>query len=339
MSYAKILVVDDLITNLDVAKALLAPYDISVDCVLSGEEAIEKIKDNKVHYDAILMDHMMPNMDGIETARIIREEIDGDYAKTVPIIALTANALVGSAQLFLQNGFQDFLSKPVNVTDLDMVLNRWVKRSDMHSEPVKLGIESDDDENPLTNYKIDGVDINGGIARYGGVKQYLQVVKSFVNHTPSVLDKIKDESVVSLHEYAVIVHGIKGAAYGISANRLGRFAEDLEAAAKRGNAQLVAENNSLFIKSVKALLGVLNDLLNTVEIKKDILPAPDINAFINLKQACKEFDSQKMEEILSEIEKYTYQTGGGIVRTIRYLVDNLEYEETIRTLEELIANG
>jgi CheY-like chemotaxis protein/two-component sensor histidine kinase len=334
MSYARILVVDDLITNLDVAKALLAPYDISVDCVLSGEEAIERIKEGKIHYDAILMDHMMPGMDGIEAARIIRDEIEGDYAKTVPIIALTANALVGSAQLFLQNGFQDFLSKPVNVTDLDMVLNRWVKRSDMHAEPIKLTIESDDDIYPLEAVKIDGIDIQGGVNRYGGAEPYLQVIKSFLNHTPEILEKIKSTSEIPLPEYAILVHGIKGAAYGISANRIGRFAEDLEAAAKRGDSQFVSENNSLFIKSTKAILGVLGALLKKMEVKKDILPSPDPKAFIALKQACLEFDSQKMEEILSSLEKYVYQTGGGFIKTLRRLADNLDYDELIKTLEE-----
>jgi signal transduction histidine kinase/FixJ family two-component response regulator/HPt (histidine-containing phosphotransfer) domain-containing protein len=339
MSYARILVVDDLITNLDVAKALLAPYDITVDCVLSGEEAIAKIKDAKVHYDAILMDHMMPNMDGIETARIIREEIDGDYGKTVPIIALTANALVGSAQIFLQNGFQDFLSKPVNVTDLDMVLNRWVKRADMHVEPFKLSVESDDDSNSLESVSIEGMDIAGGIGRYGGSASYLQVVRSFASHTPDILDKLTDIGATPLKDYAILVHGIKGSAYGISANRIGRFAEDLEAAAKRGDEQFVKENSPLFIRSAKTLLGALNDLLKKTDTKKDILPAPDPNVFIALKQACLEFDSQKMEDILLETEKYTYQTGGGIIKTIRYLADNLEYEELLKTLEDMIEKG
>jgi PAS domain S-box-containing protein len=96
MPYGKILVVDDVLTNLDVAKGMMAPYDMTIHCVTSGRQAIELVRDEEVRYDAIFMDHMMPEMDGIEAVRIIRKEIGSEYAKTVPIIALTANALVGN---------------------------------------------------------------------------------------------------------------------------------------------------------------------------------------------------------------------------------------------------
>jgi signal transduction histidine kinase/CheY-like chemotaxis protein len=329
MPYAKILVVDDLITNLDVAKALLAPYNINVDCVLTGTEAIDKIREEKVRYDAILMDHMMPVMDGIETVRIIREEIGTEYAKNVPIIALTANALVGSSQTFLQNGFQDFLSKPVNITDLDMVLNRWVKRSD--AQTVQIPDENEESDK-LQNIEIDGVDIAGGIRRYGGVGQYMQVLRSFVTHTPDLLKKITDIADTPLKEYAITVHGIKGAAYGISANTVGRQAEDLEAAAKREDSSFVLENNPLFIKSANALLAVLDDSIKKTDEKKDVLQFPNPDAIEALKTACLEFDVQKMESIISEMESYSYQTGGDFIKTIRYLADNLEYDELLKTL-------
>jgi signal transduction histidine kinase/FixJ family two-component response regulator len=335
MPYAKILVVDDLITNLDVAKALLAPYNINVDCVLTGAEAIEKVREEKVRYDAILMDHMMPEMDGIETVRAIREEIGTEYAQNVPIIALTANALVGSSKTFLQNGFQDFLSKPVNITDLDMVLNRWVKRSDTHTEQIpNENDESDEgsEGDKLQNIEIDGVDIAGGIGRYGGVGQYTQVLRSFVNHTPDLLKKITDIAEMPLKEYAIIVHGIKGAAYGVSANTVGRLAEDLEAAAKREDASFVHTNNPLFIKSAKALLVVLEDSIKKTEVKKDVLQFPSPDAIAALKTACLEFDVQKMEAVISEMESYSYQTGEDFIKTIRYLADNLEYDELLKTL-------
>jgi CheY-like chemotaxis protein len=277
---------------------------------------------------------MMPEMDGIEAARMIREEIDGDYAKTVPIIALTANALVGSAQLFLQSGFQDFLSKPVNVTDLDTVLNRWVKRSGYHSEPVKINVDSDDDNNPLNAAEVDGVDIQGGIGRYGGAEQYAQVLRSFINHTPAILEKLSDFTETELNSYAVAIHGVKGSAYGVSANRLGRLAEDLEAAAKRGDPQFISENNSLFINSAKALVVVLDDLLRKRDVEKEMKPLPDAAELEKLKEACKEFDILKMEEALNKLESYSYETGAGFVRTLRNLADNLEYEELLKTLEE-----
>jgi CheY-like chemotaxis protein/anti-sigma regulatory factor (Ser/Thr protein kinase) len=126
MPDAHILIVDDVVSNLMVAKGLLDPYGMNVYLVKSGQKAVELVREGKIRFDAIFMDHMMPEMDGIEAVRIIRNEIDGEYAKTIPIIALTANALKGNDTMFLEHGFQDFLSKPIDVLKLDEILCKWV---------------------------------------------------------------------------------------------------------------------------------------------------------------------------------------------------------------------
>ncbi|MDR3050182.1 MAG: response regulator [Oscillospiraceae bacterium] len=123
---ARVLVVDDLEINLEVAKGVLEPYGLVVDCVDGGEEAVEKVSVGAPEYDLILMDHMMPGMDGIEAVRVIREEIGTDYARRVPIIALTANALAGNAEMFKSKGFQGFLAKPIDLRKLDALLKRWL---------------------------------------------------------------------------------------------------------------------------------------------------------------------------------------------------------------------
>jgi signal transduction histidine kinase/ActR/RegA family two-component response regulator len=120
----KVLVVDDVDINLEVAKGLMEPYGLDVDCVLSGKEAIQKIKAGNPRYDMVLMDHMMPEMDGIEAVRIIRNEIDSDYARAVPIVALTANAIAGNEEMFLSKGFNGFISKPIDISRLDEILKR-----------------------------------------------------------------------------------------------------------------------------------------------------------------------------------------------------------------------
>jgi signal transduction histidine kinase/CheY-like chemotaxis protein len=127
LPYARVLVVDDVKTNLDVAKGMLKPYGMQIDCVTSGQRAFELIRDEKVRYNAVFMDHMMPGMDGIETTRKIREEIGTDYARYIPVIALTANAIVGNDKLFLENGFQAFLSKPIDMKRMDIVLKQFVR--------------------------------------------------------------------------------------------------------------------------------------------------------------------------------------------------------------------
>jgi len=126
LSYAKVLVVDDMQSNLDVAASMLRKYKIHVDCVLSGRAAIEKIKLEEPVYDAVFMDHMMPEMDGVETTANIRA-LGTKYAQSIPIIALTANAIAGNEQMFLENGFQAFLPKPINIKSLDLTVRRWVR--------------------------------------------------------------------------------------------------------------------------------------------------------------------------------------------------------------------
>jgi CheY-like chemotaxis protein len=120
----RVLVVDDVDINLEVARGLLEPYGLLVDTALSGKEAIEKIRTGEPRYDMVLMDHMMPEMDGIEAVRIIRSEIDSDYARNIPIVALTANALAGNAEMFLEKGFNGFISKPIDIKALDGLLKK-----------------------------------------------------------------------------------------------------------------------------------------------------------------------------------------------------------------------
>jgi CheY-like chemotaxis protein/nitrogen-specific signal transduction histidine kinase/HPt (histidine-containing phosphotransfer) domain-containing protein len=121
MPYGRVLVVDDVETNLYVAKGMLAPYGLSVDTVISGFEAVDKIRDGGI-YDVIFMDHMMPRMDGIEATKIIRS-----LGYNRPIVALTANALAGQAEMFLENGFDDFISKPIDIRQLNVVLNKLIR--------------------------------------------------------------------------------------------------------------------------------------------------------------------------------------------------------------------
>jgi CheY-like chemotaxis protein len=106
---------------------MLLPYGLTVDCVTCGRDAVKLIREGKPRYDLIFMDHMMPEMDGIEAVRVIREEIGTDYARTVPVIALTANALAGNDDMFKARGFQDFLSKPIDIMKMDVALNAWVR--------------------------------------------------------------------------------------------------------------------------------------------------------------------------------------------------------------------
>jgi CheY-like chemotaxis protein len=123
---AHILIVDDISINLEVAEALMEPYQIKIDTCLSGAESLKLIQNNI--YDIIFMDHMMPEMDGIETTKLIREweAKQPDTYQQIPIIALTANAVSGMREKFLLHGFNDFIAKPIDISKLDKIMEKWI---------------------------------------------------------------------------------------------------------------------------------------------------------------------------------------------------------------------
>jgi len=124
MPYGKVLIVDDVDINIEITKVLLLPYKLNVDEALSGFEAIAKLEHGE-NYDLIFMDHLMPKMDGLETTIKIRE-----MGYTVPIIALTANPVAGQEELFRENGFDGYMLKPVDIRQLDEILNKFIR--DIH---------------------------------------------------------------------------------------------------------------------------------------------------------------------------------------------------------------
>ena len=133
---ARVLIVDDINTNLKVAQGLLAPYNMRVDLATGGAAAIEAIQSER--YDIVFMDHKMPQMDGVEATRLIREMGEGDpYYREIPVIALTANAVSGIADMFIENGFNDFLSKPIDTAELNTILEKWLPKEKQESKDGK----------------------------------------------------------------------------------------------------------------------------------------------------------------------------------------------------------
>ncbi|MDR3299206.1 MAG: response regulator, partial [Candidatus Accumulibacter sp.] len=129
---AEVLIVDDFTSNLLVAEGLLIPYKMRVFTCLNGREAVERVRERS--FDLVFMDHMMPEMDGVEATRVIRA-MKEERCRTLPIIALTANAVSGMREMFLENGFNDFLSKPIEVTKLDTVLEKWIPAGKRRDAP------------------------------------------------------------------------------------------------------------------------------------------------------------------------------------------------------------
>jgi signal transduction histidine kinase/DNA-binding NarL/FixJ family response regulator len=349
MPYGKVLIVDDVETNLDVAKGLMLPYGLTIEYASSGREAVEKIRELEddpaiQKYDVVFMDHMMPEMDGIEAAQAIRNAIGTEYAKTVPIIALTANALAGNEAMFLANGFNAYISKPIDIIQLDLTLNAWI-RNKQSEETLKRAEEewaakAENRTGPpagiFDGLWMEGIDLADGRERYNSDAAFLEIIRSYCVHTPDLLEKIRRFSVKNLHQYAVNVHGLKGSSYGICANEIGKYAEAMEMAAKAEDIETIKEKNGGLIEKTEKLLKSLNEILQNNDQKKEKprAAAPNQSLLIKLLEGCKRYKLALMEEALTELEKYNYDTGGELVTWLRNEFDNLEYDNIRERLEK-----
>ncbi|MDR2671002.1 MAG: response regulator [Oscillospiraceae bacterium] len=340
LPYAKVLVVDDVSTNLDVARGMMKSYGMQVDCVTSGPQAIELVRNEKVHYNAIFMDHMMPGMDGIEAVRIIREEIGTDYAKNVPIIALTANAIIGNEEMFLRHGFQAFLSKPIDIGRMDELIRRWVRDKEQEEALAAAQEETAAEQGsqeaapapagPAKTWNIAGLDWKKGLERFWDDEDSLiEVLRSYAENTSPLLDQVRACSEETLPAYAVVVHGIKGSSYGICADAVGKQAEALEHAAKAGDIAFVKANNEAFIRAAEQLISELSAMLKTVdaETQKAKKEAPDAGTLHRLQEACAHFDMDGVDKAMEELEGYEYETQSDLISWLRDRVALMDLQQ------------
>jgi PAS domain S-box-containing protein len=348
MPYGRILIVDDVQTNLDVAKGLMLPYGIDIDCASSGREAIEKIRaagnDPGIKkYDLVLMDHMMPGMDGIETVKTIRNEIGSDYARTVPVIALTANALKENEGMFLSNGFNAYISKPIDIFKLDTILNNWIRNKQTAETLKKAEKEKASRAEALVSGNFDGISIAGiNMAavkeRYAESAVFFDIIRSYCIHTPVLLEKLRNFSEEALDQYAITVHGLKGACYNICAETAGKCAETLEKAARAGDIAAIKAKNSDLVAAVEDLLSGLREQtadLKKGEGEKQRAPAPDRALLAELLKGCRRYMPSIMEAAIKELEKCDYDSGGELVPWLRGQLDNLEYDAIRERLEQM----
>jgi CheY-like chemotaxis protein len=264
LSWANVLVVDDSPTNLDVAKGILRKYKMNVDCVLNGQDALDRIRVGQPHYHAIFMDHMMPGMDGIETTRLIRRH-DSDYARNIPIIALTANAVAGNEQMFLNEGFQAFVSKPINVVKLDAAVKEHIgNRHDAELMPVSPDIAPESPTLPVSRCP-EGINMTLALSLYEDDMEMLtDIMRSYAQNVPTELARMRGLTEDGLAEYAIDIHTMKGASSGIGAKELTVRAKKMERMAKAGDYESVAALNPQFCDDAEALVASIREWLDSL---------------------------------------------------------------------------
>jgi len=253
MPYGKVLIVDDMPVNIQIAQGLLEPYGLQVYSAESGQKAIELIEAENPRYDLIFMDHMMPEMDGIETVRIIRQKSDNEYGRSIPIIALTANALVGNSEMFMSRGFNGFISKPIDIVQLDEVLNKFIrdKKGEGNGKPQPL---VDSTRFPFPD--IPGVDVKRGIALTGGTeKGYRNVLATLGKNVEERLPLFQTPPEPdTLPMFIIQVHALNGSTASIGAAEVSARAAKLEAAGRAGDLAFIREHLGDFLEHLTALV-------------------------------------------------------------------------------------
>ena len=239
MPYGSALIVDDVESNLYVAEGLLAPYNITIDLVESGFDALEKIKSGKV-YDVIFMDHMMPKMDGIQTTKKLRE-----MGYTGVIIALTANALKGSDDFFLSNGFDWFISKPIDVRQLDSAMTRFIR--DKHLEKATR-----------TETIIPAIKKEKTSKKKIGNRLLIAVLRD-VN---KAIHSFKDfQKTGDMEQLIFAAHSVKSALLNINEKELSDIAASLEKAGLSHNMEYIDSYLGNFLQNLEKLLSDIDRYL------------------------------------------------------------------------------
>ena len=286
------LVVDDNKVNLMVAKGFLSPYEMQIDTATSGLEAIELAKAND--YDVIMMDHMMPGMDGVEATEHIRAYYD-EKGKYPFIIALTANAFGNIEEMFLKHGFNDFVSKPIEKSMLHEALLRAipdVKRE--FTEDVLEAASYTEDE--LAELFMEGVDVRFALDQRGcSVDDYLELLELYYMEGLSKLEDIKTAfENQDWKNYSILTHGLKSTSINVGANELSEHAKKHEFATKDE-----ASYDLDYVRDdYEALMSEYEAILNEAKRVLDKKKAQDTEP---VDEEREEISKERLKEAISDI--------------------------------------
>lgn len=327
---ARVLVVDDNIVNLKVVDGLLKCFDINPDSVTSGAEALERIAGGG--YDLIFLDHMMPGMDGIETLEKIRELPGGESG--VCTIALTANAVNDAKSMFLEAGFDGYLSKPVDIRDLERLL---IEKLPAKLVKLKDAVVQQKEKKVLKLPQMTGVDTVRGIKGCAGrTERYIEVLRTFLNSGKSQYAKIeKLYNMKSRKELRIEIHGLKSVAASIGATDMSNLSLALENAIKNEDMAFVNANMQNLLSMYARLLKQLETYFEAEdtlgEQSKNISLEKVRDKLMLLADALDEFDDDASCELIDGLLEYGFRSD--VRREIRLIRDQIKLFDYNRASE------
>jgi len=288
MPYGSVLVVDDVESNIYVAIGLMKLYRLQIDTAMSGQEAIDKVKSGKV-YDAIFIDHMMPEMDGLEATKHIR-----GLGYTAPIVALTANAVVGQAKIFLQSGFDEFISKPIDTRQLDSILNKFIR----DKQPPEV-LEAARRQKPSPSGVSDSIEAHPQIDPLlfqSFIRDASRAILWLENKFQNAGLKNKND----VHEFTILVHGIRASLWSVGEHELSELGLKLETYGRELSTSLQSESPEAH--NLEALAAGARDFLNKLCILLENFKAKHEQLF-SPADTCAGGDSDDLHSRLLEIQK------------------------------------
>lgn len=330
---AHILLVDDNELNLVVAKELLKPLRMQIDTAENGLQAVKMVRGSQ--YDLVLMDHMMPVMDGIEAAKAIRALPEDKYQK-LPIIALTANAMVDARKEFLNAGMNGFVAKPIDFARICNQLKLWLPKDlvrDVPKEEAKKLLADD-----LSDREIQPEDPQMGFSFEEGVKHcgskaaLMKTIRIFYRTIDSKANKIEQclkEGLIS--DYVIEIHALKSSALLIGAVPLSEAAKELEDYGKQGKTEVLEEKTPDVLTMYRDLKNILRPYAEKEEdAKKEFSDGEWITALQQIHQCIEQFDLDGVDQIMEQLEEYQ------VPECIRESMDPLRVYVADVSMEEIM---
>ena len=330
---AHILLVDDNELNLVVAKELLKPLRMQIDTAENGLQAVKMVRGSQ--YDLVLMDHMMPVMDGIEAAKAIRALPEDKYQK-LPIIALTANAMVDARKEFLNAGMNGFVAKPIDFARICNQLKLWLPKDlvrDVPKEEAKKLLADD-----LSDREIQPEDPQMGFSFEEGVKHcgskaaLMKTIRIFYRTIDSKANKIEQclkEGLIG--DYVIEVHALKSSALLIGAVPLSEAAKELEDYGKQGKTEVLEEKTPDVLTLYRDLKNILRPYAEKEEdAKKEFSDGEWITALQQIHQCIEQFDLDGVDQIMEQLEEYQ------VPECIRESMDQLRVYVADVSMEEIM---
>ena len=343
---ARVLAVDDNNSNLIVIKEFLKSTKLQLELAGGGQEAIYRCSEFK--YDIILMDHMMPDPDGIAALHAIKENPES-INKDTPVVVLTANAVGDCKDEYLNEGFADYLSKPVSRKDLlDTIRqlidpNLIIEHNDEYAEQKdSVTIEPQAD---IKGEECDIIDFVALLKRFDNQESVVDMVLSECvkegTKKLTLLRELYDNNDIS--RYAVEAHGVKGVMASICANDISQRAKNHEFAAKENRIEFITEDIDGFLEQYKEVLEYITEYLGKkgIEIKKPRISevAGELDTVESIKaqieEALDEFDADKALNYIDKLGSIVGEDKIALVEEIRGYADDFQYDLAKDSLEKI----